>query len=105
LSRLHQDDGAFLGWVTCYVWHGHYLLYGLSVALCIFVCSALAYDKAGRLAAVTLSIIVLVRIDGGPAQAAIARFLEVGLGIVVALAVTLLVFPPRPAKLQLNAAT
>ena len=97
--------GAFLGWVTCYVWHGHYLIYGLSVALCIFICSALAFDKAGRLAAVTLSIIVLVKVDGGPAQAAIARFLEVGLGIVVALAVTLLVFPPRSAKLQVKPAT
>jgi uncharacterized membrane protein YgaE (UPF0421/DUF939 family) len=97
--------GAFLGWVTYYAWHGHYLLYGLSVALCLFVCSALAFDKAGRLAAVALSIIVLVKIDGGPAQAAVARFLEVGLGIVVALAVTLLVFPPRSAKLQVNAAT
>src|SRR5271166_3582636 len=50
--------GAFLGWVTWYAWHGHYVLYGLAVALCIFVCSALAYDKAGRLAAVALSIIV-----------------------------------------------
>jgi uncharacterized membrane protein YgaE (UPF0421/DUF939 family) len=97
--------GAFLGWVTCYAWHGHYLIYGLSVVLCIFVCSALAFDKAGRLAAVTLSVIVLVKIDNGPAQAAIARFLEVGLGIVVALAVTMLVFPPRSAKLQVNPAT
>lgn len=97
--------GAFLGWVTYYAWHGHYLLYGLSVALCIFVCSALTFDKAGRLAAVALSIIVLVKIDGGPAQAAIARFLEVGLGIVVALAVTLLVFTPRSAKMGINAGT
>jgi uncharacterized membrane protein YgaE (UPF0421/DUF939 family) len=95
--------GAFLGWVTWYAWHGHYLLYGLSVALCIFVCGTLAFEKAGRLAAVTLSIIVLVTIDGGPAQAAIARFLEVGLGIVVALAVTLLVFPPRSAKMEIKA--
>ena len=90
--------GAFLGWVTFYVWHGHYLLYGLSVALCIFVCSMLAFEKAGRLAAVALSIIVLVTIDGGPAQAALARFLEVSLGIVVALAVTCSCFrrvPPR----------
>lgn len=46
--------GAFMGWVTFYAGHGHYLLYGLSVALCIFVCSALAFDKAGRLAAVAL---------------------------------------------------
>ena len=93
--------GAFLGWVTFCA--SHYLLYGLAVALCIFVCSALAYDKAGRLAAVTLSIIVLVRIDGGPARAALARFLEVGLGIVVALVVTLLVFPPRSAKTEIKA--
>jgi hypothetical protein len=48
--------GTFLGWVTFYVWHGHYLLYGLSVTLCIFVCSMLAFEKTGRLAAVALSI-------------------------------------------------
>ncbi len=96
--------GAFLGWLTYYAWHGHYLLYGLSVALCIFVCGALAFDKAGRLAAVTLSIVVLVKIDNGPAQAAFGRFLEVGLGIVVALVVTLFVFPPRSAKTEVHAA-
>jgi uncharacterized membrane protein YccC len=90
--------GAFLGWVTFYAWHGHYIIYGVAVALCIFVCSALAFDKAGRLAAVTLSVIVLVKFDGGPAQAAISRFLEVGLGLVVALAVTMLVFPSRAAQ-------
>jgi uncharacterized membrane protein YccC len=33
--------------------------------------------------------------DGGPGAAALARFLEVSLGIVVAMAVTLLVFPQR----------
>ena len=87
--------GAFLGWVTFYSWHGHYLLYGLAIAACIFLCSMLEFDKAGRLAAVALTIVVLVRLDAGPGQAAIARFLEVGLGVVVALAVTLLVFPPR----------
>ncbi len=90
--------GAFLGWGTFYIWHGHYIVYGLAVALCIFACSMLAFDKAGRLAAVTLSIIVLIKFEGGPAHAAISRFLEVGLGIVVALAVTMLVFPARPAQ-------
>ena len=90
--------GAFLGWVTYYLWHGHYLIYGLAVMLCVFVCSTLAFEKAGRLAAVALTIVALIGIDAGPAQAALARFLEVGLGIVVALAVTLLVFPPPPAK-------
>lgn len=87
--------GAFLGWATFYAWHGHYLLYGLAVAICIFVCSLLEFDKAGRLAAVALTIVVLIHIDAGPGQAALARFLEVSLGIIVALAVTLLVFPAR----------
>jgi uncharacterized membrane protein YgaE (UPF0421/DUF939 family) len=95
--------GALMGWLTSYGWHGHYLLYGLSVAICIFVCSAFAFDKAGRLAAVALSIIVLIKIDAGPGQAAIDRFLEVGFGIIVALAVTLLVFPPRAAKTEIKA--
>jgi len=74
------------------------------VTLCIFVCSMLAYEKAGRLAAVTLTIIVLIQIDGGPGKAALARFLEVSFGIIVALAVTLLVFPPRSTKTKVNAA-
>ena len=82
----------FLDGFTYYAWHGHYLLYGVAVAVCVFICSALTFDKAGRLAAVALTIVVLVKLDAGPGQAAVARFLEVGLGIVVALAVTLLVF-------------
>ena len=90
--------GALVGWGTSYVWHGHYLLYGLAVLVCLLVCSTLEYEKAGRLAAVALTIIVLIHIDQGPGQAALARFLEVSLGVVVALAVTLLVFPQRPAE-------
>ena len=90
--------GALLGWGTSYVWHGHYLLYGLAVLICLLVCSTLEFEKAGRLAAVALTIIVLIQIDQGPGQAALARFLEVGLGIVIALAVTLLIFPQRPAE-------
>jgi uncharacterized membrane protein YgaE (UPF0421/DUF939 family) len=90
--------GAFIGWLTFYVWHGHYLIYGLAIALCIFLCSTLEFDKAGRLAGVALTIVVLVQNDAGPARAAVSRFFEVGLGIVVALAVTLLIFPPRKKK-------
>jgi uncharacterized membrane protein YgaE (UPF0421/DUF939 family) len=92
--------GAALGWATSYVWHDHYLLYGLAVLVCLLVCSTLEFEKAGRLAAVALTIIILIKEEGGPAKAALSRFLEVGLGIVVALAVTLLVFPQRPAEYQ-----
>jgi uncharacterized membrane protein YgaE (UPF0421/DUF939 family) len=90
--------GALVGWGLSYVWHGHYFLYGIGVLICLLVCSTLEFEKAGRLAAVALTIIVLIHIDRGPGEAALARFLEVGLGIVVALAVSLLVFPQRPGE-------
>lgn len=90
--------GALLGWGTYYVWHGHYLMYALAVLLCLLACSTLEFEKAGRLAAVTLTIVVLIPIDNGPGSAALARFLEVSMGVVVALAMTHLVFPQRPAQ-------
>ena len=96
--------GALLGWGTFYVWHGHYLLYALAVLVCLLACSTLEFEKAGRLAAVTLTIIVLIKIDSGPGTAALARFLEVSLGVVVALAVTHLVFPQRSAEQAESAA-
>jgi uncharacterized membrane protein YgaE (UPF0421/DUF939 family) len=94
--------GALLGWGTFYVWHGHYVLYGVAVMLCLLACSLLEFEKAGRLAAVALTIIVLIRVDGGPGQAALARFLEVSLGILVALGVTVVVFPERPQMTSQN---
>lgn len=90
--------GALVGWGTFYVWHGHYLMYGLAVLVCLLACSTLEFEKAGRLAAVTLTIVVLIKIDGGPGRAALARFLEVSLGVVVALAVTHLLFPRRSVE-------
>ena len=88
--------GALLGWATAYYWHGHFVLYGISVAIAVFACSLLQFEKAGRLAAVALSIVVLIYSGDHPGRAALSRFFEVGLGIVVAMAVTLLVFPARP---------
>ena len=91
--------GAVVGWATVLIWHGHSLLYGLAVMLCLMACSTLKFEKAGRLAAVAVTIIVLIQWDGGPEHAAISRFLEVALGIIVALTVGLVVFPERPVEL------
>jgi len=93
--------GACMGWATFYLWHGHYVLYGVSVALCILLCSGLQFDKAGRLAAATLSLIVLVQSDSSPGHVALARFLETVIGVVMALLMTLL--PPRPARTDAKA--
>lgn len=97
--------GAVMGWGVSYVWHDHYVMYGLAVLVCLLLCSLLEFEKAGRLAAVALTIIVLIRIDNGPGQAALSRFLEVSLGIVVALAVTMLVFPQRRATAAATASS
>ncbi len=96
-------SGAFVGWATYYAWHGRYVLYGVAVAICVFACSLLKFDKAGRLAALAHTILVLVHLDDEPGRAAVARFLEVALGIVVALAVTLLVLPDKPQQSKLDA--
>ncbi|HEX6772001.1 MAG TPA: FUSC family protein [Acidobacteriaceae bacterium] len=87
--------GALVGWGTFYVWHGHYVMYGVAVLVCLLACSLLEFEKAGRLAAVAVTIIVLIHYEGGPGPTAVSRFLEVSLGILVALAVTVLVFPRR----------
>ncbi len=41
-------------------------VYGLAVLVCLLVCSTLEFEKAGRLAAVALTIIVLIKTEGGP---------------------------------------
>jgi hypothetical protein len=46
-------------------------------------CSALQFHKAGHLAAVALTIVMLVNFAAAPGRAAFDRFLEVGLGILV----------------------
>lgn len=88
--------GALLGWGMFYVWRGHYIVYGLAIMVCLLICSLLEFEKAGRLAGVALTIILLIKIDSGPGHAALARFLEVSLGVLVALGVTVVVFPERP---------
>jgi len=94
--------GASLGWAAAYYWHGHFLLYGASVMVAVFACGLLQFEKAGRLAAVALTIIVLIYSGKDPGRAALARFCEVSLGIVVALAVTMLVFPVRQVNEALH---
>ena len=52
--------GALLGWGTFYAWHGHSVIYGVAVLVCLLACSLLEFDKAGRLAAVAVTIVVLI---------------------------------------------
>jgi uncharacterized membrane protein YccC len=75
--------------------------YILAVLAAIIVCGLLGLRNSSRLAGVTITIIMLVHKEGPRFGLAVDRVGEVVLGIVVALAVTTLVFPDR-ARLRLR---
>ena len=73
----------------------------LAVLTAIIVCGLLGLRNSARLAGVTIAIIMLVHKDGPRWLLAADRVGEVILGIVVALAITTLVFPDR-ARIHLR---
>ncbi len=75
--------------------------YILAVLAAIIICGLLGLRNSARLAGVTITIIMLVHKEGSLWGLALDRVIEVVLGIVVALAVTTLVFPDR-ARLRLR---
>jgi uncharacterized membrane protein YccC len=75
--------------------------YILAVLAAMIVCGLLGLRNSSRLAGVTITIVMLVQNTGPRWSLALDRVSEVVLGIVVALAVTTLVFPDR-ARLRLR---
>ncbi len=75
--------------------------YILAVLAAIIICGLLNLRNSSRLAAVTITIIMLVQKEGPRWSLAMDRVSEVILGIAVALAVTTLIFPDR-ARLHLR---
>ena len=75
--------------------------YLLAVITAMVACSLLGLKNSSRLAAVTVTILMLVHRTGSNWTMPLHRVLEVLLGIVVALAISALVLPSR-AKLRLR---
>ena len=75
--------------------------YIMAVLAAITVCGLLGLRNSSRLAGVTITIVMLVQNGGSHWTIALDRVIEVFLGIVVALAVSTLVFPDR-ARLRLR---
>ncbi|MFY9852668.1 MAG: FUSC family protein [Terracidiphilus sp.] len=75
--------------------------YTLAVLAAVTVCGLLGLRSSSRLAGVTITIVMLVQNGGSHWTIALDRVMEVFLGIVVALAVSTLVFPDR-ARLRLR---
>lgn len=72
-----------------------WVIYGAGIFLCGILSSILRLGAAYRFVAITLTIVLLIHHDNPPWIVAIHRFIEVSLGIAVALVVT--VAWPQPS--------
>lgn len=81
--------GAGLGAVIATFFSPSWWIYGLGILVCGILSAALRLESAYRFAAITLSIVLLVNHGRPPWTVALHRFIEVSLGIAVALLITL----------------
>ena len=88
--------GAALGALIAAYLHPNWIVYGAGIYVCGIPCALLRMDSAYRFAAITLTIVLLVAHIRPPWIVAAHRFVEVSLGIAVALVVT--VVWPAPAN-------
>lgn len=86
--------GALLGWAAS-PWGRQPLAYAITILIALVLCGTLGLKNSSRLAGVTITIVMLVQRNGSHSRIALDRFIEVALGIIVALAVSTLVFPRR----------
>lgn len=82
--------GAYLGAIIAAYPHHNWMVYGAGLFLCGILSAVLRLRSAYRFAAIALTIVLLVGHDGSPWVVATHRFIEVSLGIAVALLTTLI---------------
>ena len=88
--------GAVVGAVIASLFQPSWIVYGLGIFVCGILTAVLRLGHAYRFAAITLSIVLLIAHTSGPWTVAWHRFLEVSLGIAVALVMTLVWKVPGP---------
>jgi len=93
--------GGVIAWTCALCWQGHVWIYALAVGITVFCCWIADVSNAGRLAAVAVTVIVLIPRDEAIWQIALFRFLEVSWGIAVAVGIVYFVDwvnPHEPAE-------
>jgi len=80
--------GAFFGALIAYYPRQNWMVYAVGLFACGILSFMLRVGAAYRFAAIALTIVVLVGHQGSPFTVASHRFVEVSLGIAVALAVS-----------------
>jgi uncharacterized membrane protein YgaE (UPF0421/DUF939 family) len=77
--------GAILGALIASFFSPNWIVYGSGIFVCGVVCALLRLGSAYRFAAITLTIVLLIAHSRSPWIVASHRFVEVSLGIAVAL--------------------
>jgi len=85
--------GAIVGGLFVALFGTNMLGFALAVAIAFFVCDSLRLADSQRLATVTVAIIMLIGRTNSAWIIALHRFLEVALGILIALLVSLTLWP------------
>jgi uncharacterized membrane protein YccC len=90
--------GAVVGGLSVAIWHmkmpgANMLGFALAVAIAFYVCGLLSLADSQRLATVTVAIIMLAGLTSSAWVIALHRFAEVALGILIALLVSLTLWP------------
>jgi uncharacterized membrane protein YgaE (UPF0421/DUF939 family) len=88
--------GAAMGALIATYVGGNWMVYGAGILVCGILSALLRLGSAYRFAAITLTIVVIVAHTRPPWVVAYHRFVEVSLGIAVALLVTKLWHLPAP---------
>jgi uncharacterized membrane protein YgaE (UPF0421/DUF939 family) len=81
--------GAALGALAASFFPSSWIVYGAAILVCGLLCSLLRLSRAYRFAAITLTIVLLAAHLPSPWMVALHRFVEVSLGIAVALLVSM----------------
>jgi uncharacterized membrane protein YgaE (UPF0421/DUF939 family) len=81
--------GAVMAAVVASFFHRSWIVYAISIFVCGLLCSLLRLGGAYRFAAITLTIVLLITHSNPPWSVALHRFVEVSLGIAVALLVAM----------------
>jgi uncharacterized membrane protein YgaE (UPF0421/DUF939 family) len=87
--------GVFIAAVIATFWNAGVLAYGVGVVVCGIVAYAIRVGGAYRFAAIGLSIVLLISHAASPWIIAWHRFLQVSLGIAVALLMTVIWPAPK----------
>jgi uncharacterized membrane protein YccC len=94
--------GAFAAALFVVIWGINAPSFGVAVTLAVLACAFLGLLDSYRLAGATVAIVMLSGNQETPWMVALDRFFEVSLGVIIALLVTVFIWPTRARKNLLN---